>query len=67
MSIAAPHLPPFELGEPACADCLELSSGVFDFVKMQGEWRVSNSMWTVEPDAGEALRARDVGTIRPAG
>lgn len=40
---------------------------VFDFVKAQGEWRVSNSMWTVEPDACEALRPRDRGTIRPLG
>ena len=40
---------------------------VFDFVKVQGEWRVANSMWTVEPDACEALRPGDEVAIRPAG
>jgi len=39
---------------------------VFDFVKISGEWRVANSMWTVEPDACEALRPTDAGVIRPA-
>jgi len=39
---------------------------VFDFVKIDGEWRVANSMWTVEPDACEALRPADAGAIRPA-
>jgi hypothetical protein len=22
----------------------------FDFVKVEGEWKLANSMWTVEPD-----------------
>lgn len=39
---------------------------VFEFVKIDGEWRVANSMWTVEPDACEALRPADAGAIRPA-
>lgn len=39
---------------------------VFSFVKIDGDWRVSNSMWTVEPDACEALRPADEGAIRPA-
>ena len=39
---------------------------VFDFLKIQGEWRVSNSMWTVEPDACDGLRPSDTATIRPA-
>ena len=39
---------------------------VFDFVKMNGAWRVSNSMWTVEPDACEELRPADASQIRPA-
>jgi hypothetical protein len=33
---------------------------VFDFVKINGVWRVSNSMWTVEPNACEELRPADV-------
>jgi hypothetical protein len=40
---------------------------VFDFVKLDGEWRLSNSMWTVEPGACEALRPRDGNSIRPTG
>lgn len=39
---------------------------VFDFVKVSGEWRVANSMWTVEPDACEELRPADAAAIRPA-
>lgn len=39
---------------------------VFDFVKIDGEWRVSNSMWTVEPDACAELRPLDGDQIRPA-
>jgi hypothetical protein len=39
---------------------------VFDFLKIDGEWRVSNSMWTVEPDACDALRPSDAAMIRPA-
>ena len=38
---------------------------VFDFVKVSGEWRVSNSMWTVEPNACAELRPADASTIRP--
>jgi len=39
---------------------------VFNFLKIEGEWRVSNSMWTVEPDACGGLRPSDTATIRPA-
>lgn len=39
---------------------------VFDFVKVGGEWRVSNSMWTVEPNACDELRPADASLIRPA-
>ena len=39
---------------------------VFDFLKIDGEWRVSNSMWTVEPDACPELRPLDDAQIRPA-
>lgn len=28
----------------------------FDFVKVDGQWRVANTMWTVEPDACAELR-----------
>jgi hypothetical protein len=40
---------------------------VFDFVKIDGEWRVANSMWTVEPDACDDLRPSNGNAIRPAG
>src|SRR5688572_735183 len=39
---------------------------VFDFVKIDGAWRVSNSMWTVEPGACAELRPEDTSKIRPA-
>jgi hypothetical protein len=39
---------------------------VFDFVKLGGVWRVSNAMWTVEPDACAQLRPTDPALIRPA-
>jgi hypothetical protein len=39
---------------------------VFDLVKIDGEWRVSNSMWTVEPDACNELRPADASKLRPA-
>jgi hypothetical protein len=38
---------------------------VFDFVKIDGEWLVSNSMWTVEPEACAELRPRDSSKLRP--
>lgn len=40
---------------------------VFDFVKLEGEWRVANSMWTVEPGACDELRPTNGNAIRPAG
>jgi hypothetical protein len=40
---------------------------VFDFVKIDGTWRVSNAMWTVEPNACSELRPADSSIIRPAG
>ena len=39
---------------------------VFDFVKVDGTWRLSNSMWTVEPDSCAELRPSDPSQIRPA-
>ena len=39
---------------------------VFDFIKTDGVWRVSNSMWTVEPDACAELRPEDASMVRPA-
>ena len=38
---------------------------VFDFVKTGGVWRVSNSMWTVEPDACAELRPAETSQLRP--
>jgi len=38
---------------------------VFDLVRIDGEWRVSNSMWTVEPDACTELRPADNSKLRP--
>ena len=38
---------------------------VMDFIKTDGVWHVSNSMWTVEPDACEELRPADPSMIRP--
>jgi len=38
---------------------------VFDFVKTDGRWLVSNSMWTVEPDACAELRPVDNSKLRP--
>jgi len=40
---------------------------VFDFVKIDGAWRVANLMWTVEPDACVELRPAAASAIRPAG
>lgn len=39
---------------------------VVDFVKVDGEWLVANSMWTVEPTACDELRPGDPSSIRPA-
>jgi hypothetical protein len=39
---------------------------VFDFLKFNDDWRVSNSMWTVEPDACAELRPADPSQLRPA-
>jgi hypothetical protein len=38
---------------------------VLDLLKIDGEWRVSNSMWTVEPDACVELRPADASQLRP--
>lgn len=40
---------------------------VVDFVKTDGEWLVSNAMWTVEPKACDELRPEDATTLRPKG
>jgi hypothetical protein len=39
---------------------------VFSFVKIDRTWKVSNSMWTVEPRACAELRPTNLGAIRPA-
>lgn len=39
---------------------------VFDFVTIDGQWRVSNAMWTVESEACAELRPGDPSTLRPA-
>jgi ketosteroid isomerase-like protein len=39
---------------------------VFSLARIDGAWRVSNAMWTVEPEACEELRPADPGTLRPA-
>jgi hypothetical protein len=38
---------------------------VFDFVKIGGVWRVSNSTWTVEPNACAELRPASASELRP--
>ena len=38
---------------------------VFSFAKINGIWKVSNSMWTVEPNACPELRPENPDTIRP--
>ena len=38
---------------------------VFSFAKIDGVWKVSNSMWTVEPNACAELRPENPGMIRP--
>jgi hypothetical protein len=38
---------------------------VFDLMKEQGDWKIANMMWTVEPEACEALRPKDTSRIRP--
>jgi hypothetical protein len=37
----------------------------FSFAKIDGVWKVSNSMWTVEPSACAELRPVDPSAIRP--
>ena len=39
---------------------------VFSFAKIDGVWKITNSMWTVEPNACDELRPEDRGAIRPA-
>ena len=39
---------------------------VFDFVKIDGTWRVANAMWTVEANGCGELRPADVSRVRPA-
>lgn len=38
---------------------------VFNFVKIDGAWKVANAMWTVEPDACAELRPADASLVRP--
>jgi len=37
----------------------------FSFAKIDGVWKVSNAMWTVEPNACAELRPIDPSAIRP--
>jgi hypothetical protein len=39
---------------------------VFDLIRVKGEWRIANSMWTVEPESCAELRTADRKAIRPA-
>ena len=39
---------------------------VVDFVKIDGQWLVSNAMWTVEPEACDELRPANAKHLRPA-
>ena len=39
---------------------------VFSLARFDGTWKVSNSMWTVEPKACAELRPADPALIRPA-
>lgn len=39
---------------------------VFSFAKIDGVWKVSNSMWTVEPNACAESRPVDASAIRPS-
>lgn len=38
---------------------------VFDLVRIDGRWLVSNAMWTVEPEACPELRPEDTSILRP--
>jgi len=40
---------------------------VYSFARIDGAWKVSNSMWTVEPEACDELRPADPSAIRPGG
>lgn len=37
----------------------------FELVKQDGQWRIGNIMWTVEPDGCEELRSADPAAMRP--
>lgn len=39
---------------------------VFSFSRIDGVWKISNSMWTVEPNACDELRPADPNSIRPS-
>ena len=38
---------------------------VFELAREDGRWRIGNMMWTVEPDACQAMRPADQSRIRP--
>ena len=38
---------------------------VFDFVRIDGKWLVSNTTWTVEPDACADFRPVEAAELRP--
>jgi len=56
--------PPYEFWEDGKTS--HCGVDVFDFVKIDGRWRVSNSTWTVEPHACAELRPKHVSQLRPA-
>ncbi len=38
---------------------------VFEMLRIDGEWRIGNAMWTIEPDGCESLRPPDEAAMRP--
>ena len=67
MAVAAPDPSTFELCEPACADCLELSCGAFDFVNIDdqlivGQRGVINDQQAVESRTELAHGRSEMGT-----
>jgi hypothetical protein len=67
MAVTGPQFAPLELGEPARSDCLELSSGAFDFVNIDdqlivGQRSVINDQQAVESRTELAHRTSEMGT-----
>lgn len=38
---------------------------VFEMLRIDGEWRIGNAMWTIEPDGCGSLNPPDEGAMRP--